>query len=72
MIYNASHRVATTYTDSLQVDNISYSVYIEYDYFNPVYLTQGSDKSQYPKFTALYKIQNQYNCFVISHALGWQ
>lgn len=35
------HRVATTYTDSLQFDNISYSVYIEYDYFNPVYLTQG-------------------------------
>ena len=39
MIYNASHRVATTYTDSLQFDNISYSVYIEYDCFNPVYLT---------------------------------
>lgn len=39
MIYNASHRVATTYTDSLQFDNISYAAYIEYDYFNPVYLT---------------------------------
>lgn len=33
---------------------------------NACNLSHGSDKSQYPKFTALYKIQNHYNCFAIS------
>ena len=36
-----SHAGLRQHTQNLSLDNISYAVNIEYDYFNPVYLTQG-------------------------------